>query len=64
MASNDNWPRDGSQIKGRLVVYEGANWLHASHVRQEGEEDWTGAPENAYLPFEYNDHYYLQAIHR
>ena len=39
-------------------------WLKASRLKQaagqQQQQEWINAPQNVYLPFEYNNHYYLQ----
>eukprot|EP00578_Thalassiosira_sp_NH16_P026584 CAMPEP_0181088172 /NCGR_PEP_ID=MMETSP1071-20121207/6647_1 /TAXON_ID=35127 /ORGANISM="Thalassiosira sp., Strain NH16" /LENGTH=104 /DNA_ID=CAMNT_0023170075 /DNA_START=200 /DNA_END=514 /DNA_ORIENTATION=+ len=59
LANNNNWPRDGSKLRGKVVEVDGAKWLLATEVRQEGK-DWVKAPAGAAMPFEYNNHYYLE----
>lgn len=59
LASNNNWPRDGAIMRGQVVVVNGEKWLLAKQVKQKGK-DWVHAPEGAAMPFEYNQHYYLE----
>ena len=60
LASNDNWPRDGAKLRGRVVEVDGKRWLLVTEVRQRGENYWKVAPRGAAIPFEYNKHYYLE----
>mmetsp|Transcript_12462 Transcript_12462/g.26533 ORF Transcript_12462/g.26533 Transcript_12462/m.26533 type:complete len:106 (-) Transcript_12462:652-969(-) len=59
LENNNNWPRDGAKLRGTVVEVDGAKWLLATEVKQEGKE-WVKAPGGAAMPFEYNNHYYLQ----
>lgn len=59
LASNNDWPRDGARLKGRVVEVNGEKWLLATHVKQRGDSHWKAAPAGAAMPFEYNNHYYL-----
>lgn len=61
LASNNDWPRDGAMVRGVTVTDQksGAPWLLVSHVKQAGS-DWVAAPVSAALPFEYDNHYYLE----
>mmetsp|Transcript_8699 Transcript_8699/g.15197 ORF Transcript_8699/g.15197 Transcript_8699/m.15197 type:complete len:138 (-) Transcript_8699:93-506(-) len=47
MSTNDNWPREGAKLRGRLVVADGGrkSWMVATHVLQKGETEWKPAPE-------------------
>eukprot|EP00566_Odontella_aurita_P035517 CAMPEP_0113536690 /NCGR_PEP_ID=MMETSP0015_2-20120614/6396_1 /TAXON_ID=2838 /ORGANISM="Odontella" /LENGTH=89 /DNA_ID=CAMNT_0000436073 /DNA_START=81 /DNA_END=350 /DNA_ORIENTATION=- /assembly_acc=CAM_ASM_000160 len=58
IGSNSNWPRDGATLRGEVEVMNGEKWLRATGVKQQGGE-WVDAPANAYMPFDYNRHYYL-----
>jgi hypothetical protein len=44
---------------GEVVEYKGDKWLKVDKVKQKGK-DWVKAPDGAYVPFEYNNHYYLE----
>ena len=59
LANNNNWPRDGAKLRGTVVQVDGAKWLLATEVKQDGA-DWVKAPAGAAMPFEYNNHYYLE----
>ena len=59
LASNNDWPRDGAKLRGRVVTVDGEKWLLATHVLQKGGSQWKKAPQGAAMPFEYNQHYYL-----
>lgn len=61
LESNKNWPRDNATLRGQVKVVEGEKWLHAQQVKQQGGK-WLNAPANAYMPFEYNGHYYLSEV--
>jgi hypothetical protein len=60
LASNDNWPRDGAKLRGKVVKAIGEKWLLVTHVKQRGDFEWKPAPAGAAMPFEYNKHYYLE----
>mmetsp|Transcript_14962 Transcript_14962/g.32634 ORF Transcript_14962/g.32634 Transcript_14962/m.32634 type:complete len:161 (+) Transcript_14962:37-519(+) len=59
LASNNDWPRDGAKLKGKVVEVDGKKWLLATEVMQKGK-DWVNAPEGAAMPFEHDNHYYLE----
>ena len=59
LASNNDWPRDGAVLRGEVVEAKGEKWLLVSDVKQQGK-DWVKAPAGAAMPFEYNNHYYLE----
>ena len=58
LSSNDNWPRDGALLKGNTVDHKGKKWLQVTEIKQRGSQ-WKAAPAGAFMPFEYDDHYYL-----
>ena len=60
LASNDNWPRDGAKLRGTVVEVNGEKWLLVTSVLQKGQTDWLKAPQGAAMPFEYDNHYYLE----
>ena len=59
LENNNNWPRDGAKLRGTVVEVDGAKWLLATEVQQKGGQ-WIKAPNGAAMPFEYNNHYYLE----
>mmetsp|Transcript_20787 Transcript_20787/g.34365 ORF Transcript_20787/g.34365 Transcript_20787/m.34365 type:complete len:91 (-) Transcript_20787:165-437(-) len=60
VASNSDWPRDGAKLKGAVVEHNGKKWLHVAQIKQaSGGAEWVDVPEGAFMPFEYDDHYYL-----
>mmetsp|Transcript_29598 Transcript_29598/g.68438 ORF Transcript_29598/g.68438 Transcript_29598/m.68438 type:complete len:109 (-) Transcript_29598:14-340(-) len=59
LVTNVNWPRDGATIRGQPIDAGGEKWLRALRVRQVNGA-WVDAPVGAFLPFEYNNHYYLE----
>jgi hypothetical protein len=59
LASNNDWPRDGATLRGDPVVVSGKKWLQVKQVKQAGG-DWIDAPAGAFIPFEYENHYYLE----
>lgn len=62
LESNNHWPRDGAKLKGTVVTtVEGEKWLLAAQVRQKGSSQWHPAPKGSAMPFEYDNHYYLEA---
>ncbi|VEU34766.1 unnamed protein product [Pseudo-nitzschia multistriata] len=60
LASNDNWPRDGAKLRGRSVEVESKKWLLVTEILQKGSSEWIRAPVGAAMPFEYDNHYYLE----
>ena len=62
LMANINWPRDGAVIRGDPVNVNGKLWLRARHVKQLNGSSWIQAPKGAFLPFEYDNHYYLEAL--
>jgi hypothetical protein len=60
LASNSHWPRDGAKLRGNVVEVDGEKWLLAKEVMQKGSDQWKTAPKGAAMPFEYDDHYYLE----
>eukprot|EP00798_Chlamydomonas_sp_ICE-L_P001435 gene1435-32809_t len=58
LASNDNWPRDGALLRGDIIEVSGQRHLLAKQVKQSGK-NWVDTPAGAAMPFEYNNHYYL-----
>jgi len=62
VASNNDWPRDGAELKGTIVEYRGDKWLNVTHVKQANTTQWVNAPDGAYLPFAYDNHYYLEQL--
>ena len=63
LANNNDWPRDGAVLRGREVTVGQNNnekWLLATAVKQARSSQWKDAPQGAALPFEYNNHYYLE----
>ena len=63
LASNADWPRDGAHLRGRVFAdAQGKAWLIASHVQQRGGGTWKVAPQGSAMPFEYDNHYYLEEV--
>jgi hypothetical protein len=70
LASNNDWPRDNAMLRGVPVLVESKNgkeqtteqWLIVSHVKQQNSNDWIVAPVGAAMPFEYDNHYYLEKV--
>lgn len=60
LQSNANWPRDNAKLRGSVVEVDGQKWLLAKQVQQKGSDVWHDAPIGAAMPFEYEDHYYLE----
>lgn len=60
LASNNDWPRDGAKLKGKVVRANGDKWLMTMYVQQARDTEWKRAPEGAYMPFEHMRHYYLE----
>lgn len=56
--SNDNWPRDGAQLKGIVHEVKGARWLECKEVKQHGGS-WKACQKDQWMPFRYSQ-YYLQ----
>jgi hypothetical protein len=61
LQSNASWPRDGALLKGEVRTVGGQQWLAATHVQQKGAS-WVEAPYGAFIPFEYDNHYYLEKL--
>eukprot|EP00548_Thalassiothrix_antarctica_P006680 CAMPEP_0194135272 /NCGR_PEP_ID=MMETSP0152-20130528/5379_1 /TAXON_ID=1049557 /ORGANISM="Thalassiothrix antarctica, Strain L6-D1" /LENGTH=94 /DNA_ID=CAMNT_0038831445 /DNA_START=64 /DNA_END=351 /DNA_ORIENTATION=+ len=59
-SNNKNWPRDGAKLKGTTTEAKGAKWLLVTHVLQKGSSEWLAAPSGAAMPYEYDNHYYLE----
>jgi hypothetical protein len=59
-ASNNDWPHDGAKLRGEVVDHSGEKWLKVSQVKQASSKDWVDAPDGAFIPFEYDNHYYLE----
>ena len=60
LTSNADWPRDGASLRGNVVTdSKGKAWLAATHVKQ-ASGPWKLAPDGAAMPFEYDNHYYLE----
>ena len=59
LMANTNWPRDGAVISGKVVTLGDEKWLMADRVKQPNG-DWLDAPTGAFLPFEYDNHYFLE----
>jgi hypothetical protein len=64
LKSNDNWPRDGARLRGRVVTDSGGKkWLLVEELQQapvSASSAWIRAPRGAAMPFEYDNHYYLE----
>ena len=60
LASNNDWPRDGAKLRGTAVTVNGEQWLLATQVLQANSKNWVDTPVGAALPYEYNNHYYLE----
>ena len=52
--NNDNWPRNGSILKGVKHVVANADWLHCTEIKQSGSSDFIKLPEGYWMPFEYS----------
>lgn len=62
-SNTENWPRDDALLRGRVVELKsnGEKWLLVDEVKQAGANStWLKAPVGAALPFEYDNHYYLE----
>jgi hypothetical protein len=59
LASNNDWPHDDAMLRGQVVHAKGEKWLLVQEVKQKGKSEWKKAPAGASMPFEYDDHYYL-----
>ena len=64
LTSNANWPRDGAKLRGYPINSpKGEPWLLATEVLQaESSATWVPAPAGAAMPFEYDNHYYLEKV--
>ena len=65
-SASENWPRDLAKLRGYVVEYKGEKWLQATQVQQEKNlfqsGEWKDAPKGAFMPFEYDNHYYLEKV--
>jgi hypothetical protein len=61
LENNNDWPKDGAFLKGEVRVVNGTQWLAATHVQNVGNS-WKEAPYGAHMPFEYDNHYYLEVL--
>jgi hypothetical protein len=60
-----NWPRDNALVRGTAITLSNSKnerWLLASAVQQQNTTTWLKAPVGAALPFEYDNHYYLEKV--
>jgi hypothetical protein len=46
-------------VQGEVVLLGKNKWLRATKLKQKNQ-DWMAAPSGAFLPFEFDDHYYLE----
>ena len=63
--TSENWPRDNALLRGSPITLENKNneqWLLVSAVQQSNSTTWKQAPVGAALPFEYDNHYYLEKV--
>jgi hypothetical protein len=67
LASNDHWPRDNAMLRGTSILVPSSSekeapqkWLLVTQVKQQNSDTWMTAPKGAALPFEYDNHYYLE----
>jgi hypothetical protein len=61
LQNNNDWPKDGAMLKGEVVrTIQGQQWLAATHVKNTSDGEWKETPYGAYMPFEYDNHYYLE----
>jgi hypothetical protein len=63
--TSENWPRDNALVRGIAITLPNAKhekWLLASAVQQQNSTVWLKAPHGAALPFEYDNHYYLEKV--
>jgi|UniRef100_A0A7S2UQ10 hypothetical protein len=63
LAGNSDWPRDNAELKGSVKSFDGKLWLASTHVKQAGKLSFVNAPSGAFMPFEYDNHYYLEKKH-
>ena len=62
LASNADWPRDGAHLRGNVVKDKNNKaWLVTTHVQQK-RGSWKPAPLGSAMPFEYDNHYYLEEV--
>jgi len=63
-SQSENWPRDNAKLRGSVIEHKGEKWLKATQVQQEKNlfesGEWKNAPKGAFMPFEYDNHYYLE----
>jgi|TARA_B110000208_G_C11364728_1_gene282611 hypothetical protein len=58
-----DWPRNGAQLRGEVVTYDGAKWLGCSEIKQKSDSDFTAtaSPSGSFMPFVYGSSYRLEA---
>jgi hypothetical protein len=61
LLAETNWPRDGAMISGEEIIFDNRKYLKVHRVKQAGGH-WIDAPDGAYLPFDYDNHYYLEKV--
>ena len=56
-----DWPRNGALLKGVVVDSQRGLFLHASHIKQDGQ-DWApvASPDGSFMPFVYSNSYRLE----
>ena len=64
LQSGDNWPRDGAILRGVPVEAKGRTWLRVTAIMQPRSSQFKKAPEGAFMPFEYDNHYYLDQVQK
>jgi hypothetical protein len=61
--TSENWPRDDALLRGSPITNKNnEQWLLVSAVKQAKTTQWIPAPVGAALPFEYDNHYYLEKV--
>ena len=63
--TSENWPKDNALLRGSPITLTNKSdeqWLLVSAVQQSNTTNWIKAPVGAALPFEYDNHYYLEKV--
>ena len=53
--TNDNWPRNGSVLKGEgPYLVRGENWLKVAEIKQAGSDSFKKVPEGTWMMYTQN----------
>ena len=62
LLGGNDWPKDNAALRGVTIIFEDEKWLKVYKVKQEGGNWIDVFALNAYIPYEYDDHYYLDPV--